>query len=334
MATLATKYLTRTINNQKGADFLGQFFQYYIILDIRTTKIYNVEEIIEIGLAITKSDYIGPLYSYNTFVKPCILKRVSSESQLKHGITYDPQAHKFGYILDLLTSKIPFIANALENGLIIIADKIIMEQYFPGQCELIQSMNDSKFPPVKEMKAFQQWCCIRDMYGVVRDIAISTQNYTVDKFNKEYYKTYSGLVKIYPRCVDKANALIPLLRMYSLILQRQFFPTTMVSIPSFQAEQVYSAIPNYFYFHNVYASSTFCDNYSCGNADQFDKDGIYTGDDEETHILTSTHDTVINEFSCQSPYCLCKFDTEEEMAAHCDSDGNVYTCKCTCDLSK
>ena len=252
METPATKYFAKAITDQKGLDFLKLLFQYYVILDIRTTKVYNVEEIVELGLVITKTDYLGAMYSYNTFVKPTILKRVSTQSQVEH-------------------------------GLIVISDKCIMERHFPSQCEISQRLNQNNWPSAKAMQPFQQWCCLRDMYGIVRDIAIDTQGYSVASFNTEYYKTYSGLIKTYPRCVDRANALIPLLKMYSLILQRDLFPTTMVSIPLILGNPMYAYPPTYFSFNKMYAPKSIDSiEYQSGRyAGKFDKDGIYIGSDEE-----------------------------------------------------
>lgn len=330
METSAAKYLTNSIKDKKGLDFLTRTFQFYIILDFRTTKIHNVEEIVELGLVITKTNYLGALYTYSTFVKPTILKRVSNDSQVRHGITYNSQNPDFSKVLDLLTSKISFIANILEYSLIVVPDRCIMESIFPGQCEIIQRLN-GLFPPSKNMDVFQQWCCLRDMYGIVRDMAINTQNYTIETFNKEYYNTYSGLVGIYSRCVDRANALIPLMKMYSFILQRNLFPTTIMSIPSIQNEKIYSAIPHYFRFRNFYLSLPIdsTELVSGRYANKFDRDFVYTGSDEEEGMEATTklfpHIAPTNEmgeFHCSLCSKRWAFKTPEEADKHIQEHKN------------
>jgi hypothetical protein len=334
MAPSVTKFLRDAVQ-PKGSEFLAHTFQFYVILELRTTRVYNVEEVVELGIVVTKVDCLSPMYVFNTFVKPTILQRISKTSQLHYGIE-PPHVteNDFSKVLTLITSQDPLVAHALENGLLIISDKQIMERDFPGQCEIIQRF-DLPFPSEVEMNPFYQWCCLRDLFGIVRDVALHVQGYSADKFTKEYYKTFGGLVNIYSRCAEKATALIPLLRMYTLILERQLFPTTQV----IRSSNRYSSLPSYLKFRKFYTSPSIPDNieYQSGRyAGKFDKDGIYIGSDTEeeleemaaTQAISSDTDDTVNstsnisnppfqfdtEFHCK--ICDVKFETLKLLVSH------------------
>lgn len=259
-----------------GLAFLHQVYQFYVIICFRCTSIYNINEIVEIGIVVTKTDDMTPLYRYSEYVKPSILKRVSWRCSTYENVKYEDLKTNFTDILRDITREQHFIGHALQNGLIIIFDEEIMDTIFPSQCSIEQALRRRRFPGKTAMAPFQQWCCLDDMYLIVRDVM---ENRAALKCFQDKVTNLTPDIgfEIATKCVDEALSIIPLINMYIDVLQRDLFPTKQVARPSemFTSKPVYNSFRNHFKSSMLYH--------------KFDKDGIYTeSDSEEEEILMSS----------------------------------------------
>jgi hypothetical protein len=232
---------------EEGLAFLAPIFQFYIIICLKQTTIYNLSEVVEVGIVITKTDNTEPLYRYNKFIKPSILQRVSKSSN-REGIKYEDLSMDFSQMLNEITSEERLIAHALQHGLLIVEHGPWMSRLFAGQCEIEQCLQ-KKLPSFDIMKAFDQWCSIDTIERITKHVSLA-----IGWKSSDYSRKISNLREDrfgcpdLLRCVDRALNVIPLIDFYTSILKRELFPTTRLS----RTSGAYSIAPKVDIFEQHY----------------------------------------------------------------------------------
>jgi len=276
------------VKSADGLIFLQQTFQFYVIINLRYTTIYNLSELIEIGIVVLKTDNVQePLYTYTSYIKPSILQRLSSYTRKYEEVKWEDLTKDFSEILKEITTQEPLISHALQNGLIIVLNASTMGCHFARQCEIEQRFEKS-FPSADAMKPFTQWCCLKDLDRVVREIALTSRGYAIDKWRNEIAKTYK-YEDCRLSCVGNALALLPLIEMYIRVLDRQLFPTTIVNR---SPDNIYASRPVIKSLHRYYKSPLPIDD-ECQSGryvEGYDEDGG-TDSDEEATVMGWSYNT-------------------------------------------
>lgn len=213
---------------QEGGEvFLNFAFQFYVILSLRITSLYGICEICEVGIVVTKREDRRPLYRYNKFVKPTIL-RISNHTQKYARINIDDVQLNFSQVLHEITQAEPLIAHALQNGLLVVQHEGELDRFY-AQCAIEQAFRKNEFPNAQYLSPFDKWCAMDDMYN----IATYRLNKEATKIFFKRYRDlkYNTMHHDALRCVDKAQALVPAIDFYVEHYGRDLFPTVQLLHP-------------------------------------------------------------------------------------------------------
>lgn len=197
-------------------------YPHYNIISLKTTKVFNLTEIVELGLRIVDSEDYDEIDSFTSFVKPSIAKDLSIITQINDGIHFEDLEHDFATVL---STMIESNRESFENGLVVMVDQ---EKMFSGQYLIEQALGKDNL--TKDMKFFKQWCDLLDIFDYIEPhkLADFKGNNTVQKLISFYWKDEPYLLKKAAKsCLDQCEMIAHLMHtMHYSLRNWDFFPTS------------------------------------------------------------------------------------------------------------
>jgi len=216
----------------------------YIILSVRATHVYSLEEIVEVGAVVVDAVTFNILQTFQSVVRPSVLPCLSKATEEKHSYTYMDLEINFATVLRMFLLD---LAAHFDTSLFVCVGNHHLAKYLLGQILLEQSVS-REFPMDlwEQRKAhFTQFCNLNDvMAKLQRQRGHEGMRRGLEHYNDIHY-LLSSFQHAYDReeakkwrCVDKAAAIIPIIKSLTEALGSPLMPTMRMSASGHAAESI------------------------------------------------------------------------------------------------
>lgn len=210
--------------NEQGTSFLAKDYKYYVILTTKSTQeIRGRREIVEFAAVLLKAEDFTVVKTYSHFVKPSLMRRLPYWTRKSNPPEMTQASRDFSQVLQELLDCMQW---CFPEALLIVQYSSEMTCAFFQQCKLEKSLAKAHFPSNGEMTFFDTWCSLSDLYATVLHVG-GADDWGRARLLAEYVDVFDrGLA--HERCVDTGIAMVERIRIFSIKLRKNLFPTMKV----------------------------------------------------------------------------------------------------------
>jgi hypothetical protein len=136
--------------------------KYYIILDVKTTRLYNVQEIIDFAAAVVDKRSFRVLRKYYTYVRPLVLNEIARKTKVNYHVELNDCING-STMCEALEQCFEKFAEFIDCSLIVTMGNYQLGRALPGALLLSEAMSleNREIGPFDQLK---QWCNLIEIF--------------------------------------------------------------------------------------------------------------------------------------------------------------------------
>lgn len=214
------------------------FYRHYLVLHIRSTKLYSIEEIVQIGAVIVNAGNFELEGAFETLVRPSILSDISPATRQKFGFCYEELDIDFTHVLKWLLNDLAWALGGGGGGILIVTlGTREMYNLLCGQLAIEQAMGKmTSFPQPERLHMFESYCNLEAVFSQTNHFGATCKSGRRSggdslAFLYAHFKLEYGEAERAPRrAIDRAMALVPIMKLLvqRYLYNRPLFPTSQL----------------------------------------------------------------------------------------------------------
>lgn len=207
-------------------------YRYYIVLHLRSTKLFSIEEIVQVGIIVVDAETFGVVFAFESLVKPSLLSDVSSTTRHTLGINYEDLVFDFSHVLEFLLRDLDWAMKEEGGALLVTLGNHQLHNLLRGQILIENALGkmDVFYAAPERLQLFNAYCNLEDVFYTTNACQLPAKPIRGFQDHLEYLYFYFRLDfketnRMPPRAVDRALALLPIMKILSRRLGRPLYPT-------------------------------------------------------------------------------------------------------------
>ncbi len=201
-------------------------YDYYVILNFRTTKVFTLEEIVESAIVVVDAKTLLIVRTLHEYIKPTILRCLSAETNFRHDLS-DAEVHFTDHLYQIRNVIYEFCDKKL---LLVTIGQEHLTKMFPGQITIERACRRNAFSAHETFifQRFQHWCNLKDVFKYVTDRDIPREAW--EKNELCHLQRCLGLPyeDVYMSCVIEARTAVAIVKALAKQLSTGLFITTSI----------------------------------------------------------------------------------------------------------
>lgn len=197
-------------------------YDYYVLLNFRSTKVFSLEEIVEYAIIIINAETLQVERTIHEYVKPSILQFVSAQTNLRSDLDYK---ETFYHHLDGIVN---IMAQFLDKKILMVTlSQDHLSRLLPGQAQIEERIRDLNADHNKFLSSCRQWCNLKNVFQLVSNREIQKQPWEKSELNHLWRCLGLPYDDIYKNCLIEAREAVDIIRiLVRKTASERLFPTT------------------------------------------------------------------------------------------------------------